>query len=293
MTSYPAKLFLIGEYSVLLGSEALAFPLNSKTLEWVYSKAAPAFDFNSFIAFLNRHEALSGMLDLEQLNEDISNHFIPDINIPLAYGMGSSGALCASILHRYSMDSNLRVEKIHEILILMESYFHGHSSGLDPLISFYNCPIHLRSNGEYKFLHSSYKNQLKNYPLYLLDSGKQRNTHEYVAIFKDKIINSAYKSRIQNELIPLNDAIIRSFLSNDTKKFIELWKSISQLSFLLFDEMIPEPLKSIWAEGLKSGAYYLKLCGAGGGGYFLVLPIQEKKFAKKIQLASIPILSCS
>jgi mevalonate kinase len=32
--------------------------------------------------------------------------------------------------------------------------------------------------------------------------------------------------------------------------------------------IIPE-FKSIWKQGIDSDAYYLKLCGAGGGGYLL------------------------
>ena len=33
--------------------------------------------------------------------------------------------------------------------------------------------------------------------------------------------------------------------------------------------MIPERHKDIWLEGINSNSYFLKLCGSGGGGYFL------------------------
>jgi mevalonate kinase len=35
--------------------------------------------------------------------------------------------------------------------------------------------------------------------------------------------------------------------------------------------MIPEPVRKLWSEGLRRGSFTLKLCGSGGGGYFLGL----------------------
>ncbi len=37
----------------------------------------------------------------------------------------------------------------------------------------------------------------------------------------------------------------------------------------IFAPMIPESIFNIWKKGLDSNAYYLKLCGSGGGGYIL------------------------
>lgn len=33
--------------------------------------------------------------------------------------------------------------------------------------------------------------------------------------------------------------------------------------------MIPDNIKPIWIKGLETKAYYIKLSGAGGGGFFL------------------------
>jgi mevalonate kinase len=33
--------------------------------------------------------------------------------------------------------------------------------------------------------------------------------------------------------------------------------------------MIPRLFKKLWKKGLDTGDYYLKLCGAGGGGFIL------------------------
>jgi mevalonate kinase len=33
--------------------------------------------------------------------------------------------------------------------------------------------------------------------------------------------------------------------------------------------MIPKKFHSLWKKGIDTNAYYLKLCGSGGGGYIL------------------------
>ena len=48
----------------------------------------------------------------------------------------------------------------------------------------------------------------------------------------------------------------------------------------MFSQMIPKNFKRIWKEGFNTNKYYLKLCGAGGGGYLL-------GFCKKESLSEI------
>ena len=33
--------------------------------------------------------------------------------------------------------------------------------------------------------------------------------------------------------------------------------------------MIPKLYRQLWKDGIESNAYYLKLCGSGGGGFIL------------------------
>ena len=76
-----------------------------------------------------------------------------DSSIPQGYGVGSSGALVASIYDQYAADKitileNLTRDKLlnlKAIFSLMESFFHGKSSGLDPLNSYLSLPILINS----------------------------------------------------------------------------------------------------------------------------------------------------
>ena len=89
----------------------------------------------SFIYFFN-----SQYLNISKLIKDFDSGWTLRGNIPTGYGIGSSGAVCAAILDKYQYES-ADIETSHNQLIQMESYFHGKSSGLDPLVSFYDKPV--------------------------------------------------------------------------------------------------------------------------------------------------------
>jgi mevalonate kinase len=46
-------------------------------------------------------------------------------------------------------------------------------------------------------------------------------------------------------------------------------KLLSKVVLDNFKPMIPKAFHKIWKNGIESNAYYLKLCGSGGGGYIL------------------------
>ena len=46
-------------------------------------------------------------------------------------------------------------------------------------------------------------------------------------------------------------------------------KQLSKIVLDNFKPMIPKAFQSLWKKGIETNAYYLKLCGSGGGGYML------------------------
>src|SRR5690606_5222108 len=95
----------------------------------------------------------SASFDMKALERDIAAGMYFDSSIPQGYGIGSSGALVAAIYDRYAQDKitvleNLTRDKLlrlKEIFGKMESFFHGKSSGLDPLNSYLSLPILINS----------------------------------------------------------------------------------------------------------------------------------------------------
>lgn len=91
--------------------------------------------------------------NIEALKADVARGMYFDSSIPQGYGVGSSGALVAAIYDKYANDKitvleNLTREKLLQLKTIfgqMESFFHGKSSGLDPLNSYLSIPILINS----------------------------------------------------------------------------------------------------------------------------------------------------
>ena len=62
---------------------------------------------------------------------------------------------------------------------------------------------------------------------------------------------------------------------NNSDYFRDSIKNLSETTFENMNEMIPESINEIWQQGLKSNKYYLKLCGSGGGGFFLAFDFEN------------------
>ena len=54
--------------------------------------------------------------------------------------------------------------------------------------------------------------------------------------------------------------------------------------------MIPESCRNSWETGLNDDSYYLKLCGAGGGGFVLVFTNEFDKVKAKLGKKSVEFI---
>ena len=147
MKKYNGKLILFGEYSMIFGSEALLTPYYSAFGEWssvINRPSAQAFESNEsirkFYNYLNDNDEFR-ILDLKRFEMEINAGLFFDSNIPLGYGVGSSGALVAAIFDRYKLIEINDIPKLKNFLAKMESFFHGSSSGMDPLQCYLGKPF--------------------------------------------------------------------------------------------------------------------------------------------------------
>jgi mevalonate kinase len=265
MSSYPAKVLLLGEYTILNGSKALALPYGSFSGKWSYEvndSDARLSSQKSLHSFLD-HSA-EKYIDLEQLRSHVANGLWFDSTIPQGYGLGSSGALIAAIHQSYALyHGNLQQERIS--LAYLEDHFHGSSSGLDPLVSHIQKPLLIHSFDQVETLN----NPLNLKGFFLLNTGKPRQTGPLVSIYQDKLKDPEFKQGCANVLTKeVNFAIDAVAKGEVTNLFHHLWL-ISKFQWDFFPEMIPTQMRGIWTKGLESGDYILKLCGAGGGGFLL------------------------
>ncbi|MEO6132170.1 MAG: hypothetical protein ABIQ02_10000 [Saprospiraceae bacterium] len=284
---YPAKLLLFGEYSVLNGSQALAVPLKQYFGQWKTQngpdKEEPNISLNNFIIWLEENELISHDV-LQLMQSDLENGLYYQSSIPQGYGIGSSGAIVAALYDRYFLSDD-DINAIQSTMSKMESYFHGTSSGLDPLISYTQKAVYKDESGGYHSLTDP--RWPEGYKIYLLDSEVGRETGTLVQKYKEKLLDPVFEEKIQRQYIPMVEHAIHFYLAGENRLLEECLSIISQFQREYFTEMIPDHVKKRWDELVNKPGVYVKLCGAGGGGYFMIITsghLKELSFTGLITL---------
>ena len=154
-----SKILLFGEYGIIKDSKGLSIPYSfyNGALKKEDNPSATALQSNiklkDYVDYLITIDAEIVTFDIDKLKDDVASGMYFDSSIPQGYGVGSSGALVAAIYDKYAFNKitvleNLTREKLlklKEIFSAMESFFHGKSSGLDPLNSYLSIPILINS----------------------------------------------------------------------------------------------------------------------------------------------------
>ncbi len=296
---YHAKILLFGEYGIIKDSMGLSIPYDfykgalvssDSPGETAQESGRHIRQFCQYLETLNDDPAFGAQIDTDSLKKDLDEGLYFDSSIPLGYGVGSSGALVAAIYERYAVDrispegiSTQDILSLKEALGRMESFFHGHSSGLDPLICYMNLPILVRPQGNIDTVGIPDSNTEGAGAIFLLDSGMQHSTGDLINVFFEKMKNEGFRKMLREEFNALNDACIQAFIDGRKANLMENVRALSRVVFTHFSPMIPRGLKKIWLDGLESDTYYLKLCGAGGGGFVLGFTDDYDKAARMLR----------
>jgi mevalonate kinase len=277
-----AKILLFGEYGIIKDSKGLAIPYSHYQGALKIADQTNASQKKSnknlfkFHAYLSTLETDLFQFNLASFAEDIAKGMFFDSSIPQGYGVGSSGALVAAVYDKYAFDKitvleNLTKEKLlhlKAVFSLMESFFHGNSSGLDPLNSYLSLPILINSKDHIEATGIPYQKQGKA-AVFLLDSKIIGETEPMVTLFMNKMKQEGFRKMFSEEFAIHTDSCIDNFLHGDVKSLFGNMKQLSKVVLENFKPMIPSAFHKLWKQGIDSNDYYLKLCGSGGGGYIL------------------------
>ncbi len=273
---YYSKLLLFGEYTVVKGSRTLAVPYPRYAAQWSFEKSENQAESNKALAAFQTHlagqEDILCQLNIGKLAEDIRQGIYLDSDIPRGYGLGSSGAVCAAVYDRYGVGkiegkNADELAQLKAIFAQMESYFHGASSGTDPLICYVNQAV-VMSRQALRTVSVPHLNEGKG-GVFLLNTHISRSTEPLVNLFLEKCKNPKFEQKISTKLALYTDACIDAFLQKNKNVLYDNLRKLSEFQYQYFQEMIPKNYHKIWMDGLASGNYILKLCGAGGGGFML------------------------
>ena len=281
-----SKILLFGEYGIIKDSKGLSIPYNffkgalkSDQLDTDEAKHSneKLRAFADYLEKLQKEEPELVTFDLDRLKADIEAGMYFDSSIPQGYGIGSSGALVAAVYDKYANNritvlENLTREKLlslKKIFGRMESYFHGKSSGLDPLNSYLSLPILINSQDNIESTSIPSQNREGKGAVFLLDSGTTGETAPMVQIFMEKMKHEGFRNVIRDQFIRHTDACVEDFINGNVKSLFSNLKELSHVVLDHFKPMIPKEFHTLWKQGIETNDYYLKLCGSGGGGYIL------------------------
>ena len=291
-----AKILLFGEYGIIEDSQGLTLPYSFYKGALKFSDLSNDFEKTSNISLQSYTKYLKELklperfqLNISELQSDIKKGLFFDSNIPQGYGVGSSGALVAAIFERYSLHTYLpehisktELKDLKKVFGEMESFFHGKSSGIDPLICYMNLPILIENRDNVNKVLIPKGKEGKG-AIFLIDSGMTGETGPMVQIFFEKMKTEGFRKTLKEEFIRYNNACIDAFLKKEMTPLFRNLKSLSVWAYEHFKPMIPESTYKAWKKGLDTNAYYLKLCGSGGGGYILGFTKDYEKAEKMLE----------
>jgi len=287
---YNAKIMLFGEYSVIYDSMGLSVPYTHFRGELGFYSEDRYTDYDfathsnrmlkkyvDHITELTSRKELGCQLDLHGLQEDLKAGLYFESTIPQGFGLGSSGALVAAIYNAYSEDkitrrkniSSKNISRLKAKFSQLESYFHGTSSGIDPLLCYLKSPILIKNKSEITITDIPTHKIATNRAIFLINTGKAGKTEPLVKQFIKQCEDQNFNALVHDVLIPLNNQCIQSLLEGRYRSFYANLHLLSDFQHNHFKQLIPKNFRALWKEGLEHHKFKLKLCGSGGGGFLL------------------------
>jgi mevalonate kinase len=261
------KFILLGEHSILHQGRAIAFPLAGTKLLYRES-SAPETSLHVNGEKRNAQDLANILRLRERLvgAKDSGLALQVETTIPVGAGLGSSAALCSSILRAHDVTE---AHHLAERAFRGEEVFHGRPSGVDPYtIAFERILYYATEPRRFEVL-SEAPLEREQLALVLLDSGERHRTKEVIAATQ----------ALREDNLPRWQGIM-NHLGGLAEKAFKFWDE----DFAKVGNLMNEAHESLKALGVsdsgldemverarRSGALGAKLTGAGKGGFVLAL----------------------
>jgi len=293
-----SKVLLFGEYGIIKNSKALVIPYKKYYGSLKFSikldnvQKASNINLKQLSNHIKNNEFVSNKINTLKLDSDIENGLYFESTIPESYGLGSSGSVVAAIYESYKKEVfvDLEISDLKLIFSLMESFFHGQSSGIDPLSCYVQKPLLVESKNNINTIDIPPQNINSKRTLFLIDTECKGNTQGLVEIFLNKLRQKDFEVFFKNEFVIATNNSITNFLERKYEDFENNFIELSKKTFNNFQEMIPINYKNLWMDGIEKKVYYLKLCGSGGGGFLIGLTTDLDKVQKLFPTKKIEAL---
>ena len=269
---YYSKVILFGEYSMIFDSTALMIPLKKFSAQWRFAShllaqgaAASNASLQRFADYLSTLDETKNLIDLERFSHNLHYNLFLDSNVPSGYGLGSSGTLVAAVYDAYAKQKTTDYLQLKQIFGKMESYFHGSSSGIDPLQCYLGRPFKITPKNV-EILKADFLN--KDIHICLIDTKIKSNTKPLVNHFKAQRENPEFLYRFQKEYAPYVKKSMNALIWNDKEVFFHSLKQLTKGQLEFLRPMITDNTLDLFTSDFDFN-FGVKISGSGGGGYVL------------------------
>lgn len=264
----PSKWILAGEHSVLRGSEALVFPLFSKSMEWSFVPTSDSLKIEFSGETAQELEMIFGFV-IEKACEsfginrkDLKGQLRIDSEIVFGMGLGASASLAVGLAKLFKATLKTELNEV-DFAQKIENFFHGESSGVDVAVVYNQKPLIFRRN--------ALPQLIDHYHLPILTlshCGRRGPTKDCVEKVKNLFVhNPALALRVDlrmNECVQ----IFKTLLQEGS---LDLWIQTIEQAHSCFEDwdLVPKEAKEHIHMLKTNGAQACKMTGSGGGGYIL------------------------
>lgn len=298
--SFNSKLLLFGEYGLMFDAMALSVPFGrfSGYLDFDsdHSHQESSAEIRKFYAHLETGDDSGNLhfpFDLASLQADLEKGLYFNSNIPQQYGVGSSGSLVAALFSRYAAvsvpENELTPELLKADFAILESFFHGKSSGIDPLISYLNKPLLIDSEKMIQPVQFDWSKSGLSFAL--IDTGTTGATGPLVQHFINQFQIPEFGLAFERQFIPANNGCIESLLNGNHQNFFLFLDQLIHFQLQYFQRMIPGNFHAVISEAINDQVF-IKLLGSGGGGFLLAIAKSSDgliRWAEKIGIELLEI----
>jgi mevalonate kinase len=268
---------------MIFDATALMIPLKRFSAQWRFAPSLTAQGVASsnaslqhFSDYLFSLDSANETIDFQRLNHDIAHHLYLDSNVPTGYGLGSSGTLVAAVYDGYAKQKTTDYLQLKTLFGLMESHFHGSSSGIDPLQCYLGQPFKITPEGVQILSDDFLK---KDIHICLIDTKIKSNTKPLVNHFKEQRENPDFLNRFQTEYLPCVKTCIDMMISGDNNLFFNSLKQLTKGQLQFLRPMITDNTLDLFTTDYDFH-FGVKISGSGGGGYVLGFTDDVEKSSK-------------
>lgn len=304
-SSFPSKLILFGEHSVVHGYHSILIPLSitlwvgaeapkdEKIIELINDDNGEVFEFKFDVDSLTLEREELSRLNYTKYVFAIAKECLKKRNIDMRGcklvlksliprgGFGGSASFTAGIVDVVLKYHNVELSKseLLELVIQGENFQHGNSSGADPTVIVHNKPIiYSKSEGKRFIDFPSNIISILNQNLFVIQTGRDglatKDLVDLVAKFKEQ---NSEQCKLIFDSIEQN---IADFLSEIGEIDLPKFKEFINTNGRLLEDLgvVSNPVVQISQE-IRSMGGAVKVSGAGGvgdGGSGAVIVVHEK-----------------